>query len=220
MRQRDMRQQIMREVEKLFTTRRFHEITLDEVARAAQVGKGTIYRYFQNKDDLFFQTATSGLDDLCELLRRKVPEKASFFDQLVSACAQISSFFDARRQLLRMMQAEDNRMYWNKGTVRKRWMTHRKKLLSAVAEIITKGVAEGEIRHDIPAEVLASFLLGMLRTRARDLLEVPEATQRHELLVDLFCRGAGQSDDFAGRYKKKRRNDTINAPRVGLLQGS
>lgn len=192
----------MQAVEKLFTSRRFHEITLDDVAQGARVGKGTIYRYFQDKDDLFFQTATSGFDDLCELLRRKVPENNPFVEQLISACAQISGFFNRRRQLFQMMQAEENRMYWFKGTIRDRWMAKRKKLVAAVAEIIRKGVAEKKVRTDIPAEVLATFLLGMLRTRARDLPNNPEAMQRHELLVDLFCRGASLLEENAGPQKR------------------
>ena len=53
----DKRIAIMRAAERLFHNRRFHEVTLEEVAEAAQVGKGTIYRYFADKDDLFFQVA-------------------------------------------------------------------------------------------------------------------------------------------------------------------
>ena len=47
------REQILNALEQLLPGRRFHEITLDEVSRAAQVGKGTIYLYFQDKDALF-----------------------------------------------------------------------------------------------------------------------------------------------------------------------
>ena len=68
----DKRLAIMQAAESLFTSRRLHEITLDDVAREAQVGKGTIYRYFQDKDDLFFQTATQGFDELCDLLQQRV----------------------------------------------------------------------------------------------------------------------------------------------------
>lgn len=196
------REQIMQAVEKLFTSRRFHEITLDDVAQAARVGKGTIYRYFQDKDDLFFQTATSGFDDLCELLRREVPENNPFVEQLISACAQISGFFNRRRQLFQMMQVEEDRMYWFRGTIRDRWMAKRKHLVAALAEIIRKGVREGKVRTDIPPEVLANFFLGMLRTRARDLTNAPEAMQRHELLVDLFCRGASLLEEKAGPQKR------------------
>ncbi len=195
MSRRDIRQQIMYGLERLFTSRRFHEITLEDVAKEAQVGKGTIYRYFQNKDDLFFNTVASGFDDLCELLRKNVPENAPFYEKLLSACVEISSFFDRRRQLFGMMQIEERRMYWCKGNIREKWTTRHKKLVAAVAEIIGKGVAEGQIRPDIPAEVLASFLLAMLRTRAHTLGDAPKAMLQHELLLDLFCRGAGRGEE-------------------------
>ncbi len=184
--------QIMQAAERLFTSRRFHEITMDDVAREAGVGKGTIYRYFQDKDDLFFRTATSGFDELCDLLRRKVPGNASFAQQLLIACGQIGRFFERRRQLSRMMQSEEGRMSWGSGQLHQRWMEHRKRLVAAVAEMIQKGVCEGQVRADIPPGVLANFLLGMLRTRGRDLCDVPQAMRQHEVVVDLFCHGAGR----------------------------
>lgn len=187
----DRRREIMQAAEKLFTSRRFHEITTDDIAQAAKVGKGTIYRYFQNKDDLFFQVATSGFDELCELVRDEIPENAPFAEQLLKASSQISSFFGRRRQLFRMMQSEDARLSWCKGNHREHWMAQRKKLVGAVASIIDRGVAEGEVRADIASDVLAAFFLGMLRTRARDLADAPEKVRRHEVVVDLFCRGAG-----------------------------
>ena len=114
-------------------------------------------------------------------------------EQLLRTCAQVSAFFERRRQLFRMMQAEEGRMYWCGPNIRERWMAKRKNLVAAVAEVLRKGVAEGEIRPDIPVEVLANFLLGMLRTRARDLADAPEALRRDGLVIELFCRGAGQA---------------------------
>ncbi|TET32200.1 MAG: TetR/AcrR family transcriptional regulator [Planctomycetota bacterium] len=186
----DKRKQIMQAAEALCTSRRFHEITLDEVAHAARVGKGTIYRYFEDKDDLFFQVVTSGLDELCELLSQKVPGDAPFQNQLLSVCKQITDFFSSRRQLFRMMQAEDGRMPWFKGDVKKRWMERHEKLNAALGSIISIGVKEGEIRDDIPPDILAEFLRSMLRTRAHKLQDAPEELRRHEVLVDLFCNGA------------------------------
>ncbi len=185
-------QEIMQAAERLFTSRRFHEITMDDVAREAGVGKGTIYRYFQDKDDLFFRTATSGFDELCELLRRKVPGNASFAQQLLIACRQISRFFERRRQLSRMMQTEEGRASWGSGQLHQRWMDHRKRLVAAVTDMIRKGVTEGEVREDIAPEVLSNYLLGMLRTRGRDLCDAPQAMRQHEVVVELFCRGVGR----------------------------
>jgi AcrR family transcriptional regulator len=190
MARRDRRQEIMQAAEQLFTARRFHEITTDEVAQAAGVGKGTIYRYFQDKEDLFFQTAMAGFDELCDLVRQKVPGCAPFRAQLVEACEQMGAFFARRRQWFRMMQAEDFRMAMARGALCDRWMEHRKQLVAAVADVIRKGVAEKAVRTDLAPEVLASFLLGMLRTRARDLEDEPEAVRRYAVVVDLFLRGS------------------------------
>ena len=59
-----------------------------------------------------------------------------------------------------------------------------------MAEIIARGVAAGEVRTDIPPKVMAEYLLGILRTRAMEMDEVPEIERSHAALVDLFVNGA------------------------------
>jgi AcrR family transcriptional regulator len=185
----DKRQHIMLAAEKLFTTRRFHEITLDDIAHKAKIGKGTIYLYFGNKDDLFFQTATSGFEELCQLLQN-APQAVNFREELLTACTQITDFFEKRHQLFRMMNDENFRLCFAKGGNHERWLKKRQLLLIAVTAIIKRGVEESHIRDDIEPEVLAAFLLGMLRTRAMDLGEAAENMRSHTIIIDLFCNGA------------------------------
>ncbi|MCK5171856.1 MAG: TetR/AcrR family transcriptional regulator [Planctomycetes bacterium] len=188
----DRKIQIMKVVEGLATDRRFHEITLDEVAAAAGVGKGTIYRYFSDKDELFFQVATSGFDELCELLEQIVPADHGFPEKLSTICQQIGRFFATRRQLLQMMQNEAGRIFWAKGRIRERWMAKREKLFAAVGEVLDEGVRAKIVRSDVSTEVLATFLLGMLRTMARDLYNADDPEEQYKLLLELFLRGAGR----------------------------
>ena len=193
MKKNNRRTQILQQVEKLAANRRIHEITLDDVAQAAKVGKGTIYRYFKDKDDLFLQLATSGFDELCELLKHQESTNALFADKLLEVCEQISRFFEGRKHLLRLMQDEAARMYWSKPDIRKKWRLEREKVINTIAEILADGISDGVIRADIPSDVLATFLLGMLRTRGVDLQDASETSQQHELLVNLFLQGAGPS---------------------------
>jgi len=188
----DKRQQIMKAAERLFANRRFHELTLDMVAEAAKVGKGTIYRYFKDKDDLFYQTATSGFEDLHALLRADVPSDWDFRDRLLDACVKITDFFARHRQLFRIMQDEEGRLIWGTSKLRERWMAEREKLVAAVAGILRRGAADGWIRKDIPSDVLAVYLLGMLRTRGFDLADAPSEDRRLEVLLDVFTAGASQ----------------------------
>jgi TetR/AcrR family fatty acid metabolism transcriptional regulator len=180
--------------ERLFKARQFHEITHDEVAQVAQVGKGTLYLYFADKNDLFFQTAVAGFDDMCELLRRDCVGGGSIQQELQQACATISAFFQKRRPLFRMMMAEGDRAMGQGGGLRQRWNRHRTKMTQAVAEIFARGVQRQEVRDDIPPIVLAEYFLGMLRTRTHELEGLPGWPGGEQALVALFVHGlAGQT---------------------------
>ncbi len=74
-----------------------------------------------------------------------------------------------------------------------------------MAGIISKGVAEGEIRTDICSEVLVSFLLGMLRTQARDLADAPQAMRQLEVLLDLLSRCSESHSKGRGRQRNRKR---------------
>jgi AcrR family transcriptional regulator len=187
----------MMAAEQLFTNRRFHEITLDQVARAAGVGKGTIYLHFADKDDLFFQVATSGFSQLCEIVERGAVAGGPFHENLLAVCRQISVFFQRRRQLLRMMQTEDGRMASEHGAMRERWLTHRRPLVAALGKILAAGVREGVVREDVPPEALASFLLGMLRTRAREMEASDDISL--DVVVRLFLFGANAGIGVSAR---------------------
>lgn len=189
----DKRQKIMDAVEHLFTRRRFHEVTLDQVAQKAGVGKGTIYLYFKDKENLFFQTAISGFDELCSLLKRKVSGSSPFHDQLQDACAEIISFFSNRKQLLRMIQNDEPRMRWQQNNIRNLWLEKRQNLIDALSHIIGRGIKEKRIRADVSADILAKFLLSMLRTRVRDLADAPPEAQKFELLLDIFLHGVART---------------------------
>jgi AcrR family transcriptional regulator len=198
----ERRQAIMHEAEKLFTSRRFHEVTLDEVAEAAHVGKGTIYRYFQDKDDLFLQVATSGFDELCRAIETKVPENGSCIDRLKVTCREIGGFFGNRRQLMRMMQGEAGRMQSARGEIKRQWKARGEQLVRMVAEIFEGGVAQGAVRTDISPEVLAGFLLGMVRTRAREMADVPRTAKDFSVMVDLFFHGACAQNGYGAASER------------------
>lgn len=93
--------------------------------------------------------------------------------------------------MFRLILAQGERAVECGGTLRHRWLDRRKKMTQAVAAIISEGVAAGDIRPDIPVEVLAEYLLGMLRTRVWELESRPEARRSHEATVELFLNGAG-----------------------------
>jgi len=201
----DKRQRIMQAAERLFRVRQFHEITLEEVAQHALVAKGTLYLYFADKEDLFFQTALAGFDDMCRMLRRNPVTAGPVREELREACETISTFFQNRRPLFRMMLAEGQRALDKGGGLRQRWNKQRKKMVQALAEVIRRGVQRGEVRSEVKPEVLAEYFLGLLRTRSNELQSLPERERNQGALVDLFVHG------LAGAAERRARTRSRNA---------
>jgi len=61
------RQDILDAAEKLFFSKGFDAVTMDDVAEAAELSKGTLYLYFKNKIDIYFAISCRGLEILISL---------------------------------------------------------------------------------------------------------------------------------------------------------
>ncbi|MHC4913861.1 MAG: TetR/AcrR family transcriptional regulator [Planctomycetota bacterium] len=185
------REAILRAAEEMAKDRRFHEVTMEEVARAAHVSKGSIYTYFRDKDDLFFHLATDGFDELCELIRAGAREEAPFEKRLLAVCTGISSFFAGRRHLMRVAHENDGRLPALGGEARRRWRAKRGELIGAVAELLADGVRQSRLRDDVSPGDQAALLLGMMRSRSRP----PHGEEREslsiEVVIDVFMNGSG-----------------------------
>jgi AcrR family transcriptional regulator len=189
----DKSQRLLQAAEQLFRNRRVDEVTLDEIAKHADVAKGTIYLYFSDKEDLIFRAAVAGFDEMCEELRRIAVDHEAFRDRLLRTCGSIVAFFQKRRPLFRIILSEGERAMEGGGAgLRQRWREQRQPMMKAVAAVVSQGITSGDLRGDIPAEILAEYLLGMLRTRSWELEGWQESLRTHAMVVDLFLNGAGR----------------------------
>src|SRR6266480_3299827 len=57
---------------RLFATQPFHKVRLDDIAAEAKIGKGTLYIYFDSKEDLYFSLIYDGLGRLVDTLREQL----------------------------------------------------------------------------------------------------------------------------------------------------
>src|ERR1700756_1606567 len=59
-----LRERILSAAEPIFARRDYHEVQMDDVVEACGVGKGTLYRYFPSKQDLYFAVMFDGIERL------------------------------------------------------------------------------------------------------------------------------------------------------------
>lgn len=65
------RQKISDVASRLFVTRGFDQVTVDEIAQAAEVARMTVFNHFARKEDMFFDLDDEGREDLLAALRAR-----------------------------------------------------------------------------------------------------------------------------------------------------
>jgi len=65
------RQRISDAATRLFVERGFDEVTVDEIAEAADVARMTVFNHFSRKEDMFFDLDEEGREDLLTALQKR-----------------------------------------------------------------------------------------------------------------------------------------------------
>jgi TetR/AcrR family fatty acid metabolism transcriptional regulator len=168
---------------RLFGTQQFHEVRMEDIAADAEVGKGTLYRYFQDKDELF----AALLDDTAAQLRerieqsiRAIVEPVARMEALVET---IIGFFDNHPHLFDLIQ---------RGEVMQGPAFTWRKTRQELQELLVALFEEAKIRGDFTfrdMNLASLMLLGSLRSVIR-FGERPRPRHLARRMVESFLAGA------------------------------
>jgi AcrR family transcriptional regulator len=89
------RADIVNAAERLFASKGYDGVVMDDVANEAQLAKGTLYLYFNNKESLYLTVAVRGAALLREAMARGVAREARGIDK---ACAVGVAYYEFSKQ--------------------------------------------------------------------------------------------------------------------------
>src|SRR5260370_11015699 len=99
------RQQVLAAARRLFEERGVEAVTMDDIAQAAGVGKGTLYRRYADKGQLvlaLMDTCVGTLHtELTDLVRPDPADSASSLDQLEAVLIRIAGWIEEHAAELR-----------------------------------------------------------------------------------------------------------------------
>jgi TetR/AcrR family transcriptional regulator len=85
MREKEQRKQsIIDAAEKLFFSKGYESVSLDEIAREVDLGRSTIYLYFENKEELFFAIVLRGTVILYSLIKYQTEKAKTGVEKLAA----------------------------------------------------------------------------------------------------------------------------------------
>ncbi|MBA9085457.1 AcrR family transcriptional regulator [Fontibacillus solani] len=100
----DRRKQIIEAAEKSFALFGYKATTMDQVAKIANVAKGTIYTFFTNKEELFDEILRHVISDMKRISEQEVSEKRSFFENLYQSMDVLLEFRTEHELLIKLFQ--------------------------------------------------------------------------------------------------------------------
>lgn len=159
--------QIVAAALEVFARRGFAAATIDEIAREAGLGKGTVYQYFDSKENLFFAGFRAVVDGMLAAARARASTSSP------SAAARLRALFvetidldaEARRMFPLMFEfwaASASASPELRGRVARMFRDLYADFGVVIADTIRDGMAAGEFDPAIEPATISAVLLGSI----------------------------------------------------------
>ncbi|MDM5310464.1 TetR/AcrR family transcriptional regulator [Peribacillus frigoritolerans] len=102
----DRKKLILEAATKSFSLFGYKATTMDQVAKIANVGKGTIYTFYKNKEELFKEIVQRMIEEMKYEAEQSLDDQLSFFENLHRAVYRILEFRQEHQLSLKLLQEE------------------------------------------------------------------------------------------------------------------
>ncbi len=169
---------------RLFARHRFHEARMDDIAAAATVGKGTVYRYFKDKEELYLALLERAACGISARLREETSHAGDPRARLEGVIRAILGYFDDNPHLFDLIQHAE---VTSRPEALLPWHRWRDEVGDRVREIFQDAHRTGAFRVTDP-ELASLIFLGGLRSVIRFGAR-PRPADIARRITDLFLEG-------------------------------
>ena len=149
------RKRILAAAEQRFAAFGYRRTGIAEIARDAGVAPGTLYRYFENKEEIFRAVMREGLACWLDTARRVLAQPGTAIERL-GRLAQVSIDFNRENSLVNSVYRRDGEIIFAPllEELHEHLITQN---VAMIADVIRDGIREGALR-DVDPEC-AAFIL-------------------------------------------------------------
>ena len=161
----------------------FDNMTVDDVAARARVGKATVYRRWAKKEDL----AVAAMGQLYDA-EMPTPNSGSIKSDLRAMFTQVITFANSEQgsAYIRTCIAESVR----DPRIAALYRAANNQAEAGAREVFLRAIDRGEVRRDANVSAAVQILAGILTVRTITEMSIPEPSEV-DSLVDLVLRGVG-----------------------------
>jgi len=180
------RDEIVDAAQAVFFEKGLQNSTMDEIAEAAELSKGTLYLYYKSKEDLYLSVMMRGLGVLRVMFAHSISQSANPIDALQRIGDTYYRFFLEHRNYFSMFHFFEHPQFHKQVSeeMRATCSTENHRTWDLVISVIQRGMDEQLIRPDLSSPEIAVLLWSsansiMLR------IESEQEFWKHRLAIDL-----------------------------------
>jgi AcrR family transcriptional regulator len=199
-------EQILEAATRFFARYGYANTDVQMIADELSIGKGTIYRHFPTKQELFFAAVDRGMDRLLKQVERDKALVSDPIDQIRNAIRSYFRFFDDNRDLLELFVQERSEF---KGREKSTYFVYKEKNQAPKRENLRQLIQDGIMRQlpvDSVSEVLGALLYGAIFT-AHFSGDPRPLSERADDYADILLKGLLSDDERIKRRNEKNQSN-------------
>jgi AcrR family transcriptional regulator len=182
---------ILEAARKVFAKRGFNDATVDDIANAAGVAKGTVYLYYSSKRELYFAALKFGIEQMYAVLADKLKRVSTPQEKLRALIGVKLAYFDENRDFFKIYYSELGNLCIHPGAIdnefRALYLQQAKVVEAILKEGARKKVLRG-VRGEQAAFAITDIIRGVVTQRVLGWSK-SSISQDVEFIFDLIWKG-------------------------------
>lgn len=155
---KETRQAIMQAAVVLFSKKGFEKTSIEELARAAGIGKGTIYGYFQTKRDILYAFCEDELERLHEELTTNADREIPILQQMVRIYMCEFRHITENREFARIYMQQTA---FPADVDQEKQLANENDYFELLFPLLEKAQERGELRRDVDLLYITGHFYGL-----------------------------------------------------------
>ena len=183
---------ILEQAEKIFSTKGYHNVTVAEIANASGFAIGSIYQFFDSKEQLYTTMIREKLDLMYAEIRQEVNAQKDIAGKIVTLINAHLQFVEKNTDFCRIfLRGENDALSEMMTELRQKLIDDYFKHISFVENFLKAGIKSGLLRA-LPPHEIASALIHLIRSAASEWLLEPtkeSLISKKDFILDIFLNG-------------------------------
>lgn len=186
------RAHILAQAEKIFSVKSYHNVTMAEIASASGFSTGSLYQFFEGKENLYTSMITEKLDLMYTEIRKATERTENVIEKIEMLVDSQLQFMEKNVDFCRSLFKGENAALTEAMTaLRKKLIEDYLNYVRFIENLLKEGIEKGLLRN-MPAHDMAQSLVYLIRAVSMEwilLLRNESPSAKKGFVLDIFFHG-------------------------------